>query len=240
MRRWTAKSQRPNNRLEAELREMIGRLDKQPVFPDPNRADASGLVAVGGDLSIPRLLAAYRAGVFPWTVDPITWWSPDPRTILEINNFHIPRSLLRTLKTSPFHVTFDQNFAGVISGCAAAPRAEGETWISGAFQSAYQALHQAGHAHSVEVWNGTDLVGGVYGVSIGGFFAGESMFHRQSNASKVGLVRLLQHLAGRGFLLFDTQMTTAVTAALGAVEIPRQVYLARLSVATAAPVSFAG
>ena len=219
---------------------MIWRLDNRHVFPDPNWADPSGMVAVGGDLSVERLVTAYRSGIFPWTDDPITWWSPDPRAILELDQVHISRSLQRTLRVNPFRITFDQDFAGVITACASVPREEGSTWISNAFQQAYRSLHRAGVAHSVEVWQGTDLVGGVYGVAIGGFFAGESMFHRASNASKVGLVRLLEHLRARGFQLFDTQMVTPVTESLGAVEIPRTEYLERLRRAIALPVSFGG
>lgn len=217
---------------------MVWRLDQRPVFPDPRDAEPSGLVAVGGDLSAVRLVAAYRSGIFPWTASPITWWSPDPRGVLEINELHISRSLQRTLRQARFRVTFDQDFAAVIAGCAAAPREEGATWISPAFRKAYLELHRCGTAHSVEVWNGSDLVGGVYGVHIGGFFAGESMFHRQSDASKVGLVRLVERLQSRGVVLFDTQMVTPVTASLGAREIPRDDYLARLRQAVDLPVTF--
>ena len=142
------------------------------------------------------------------------------------------------LRRGSFQVTFDHDFPAVIAGCAQAPREEGSTWISPGFRKAYLALHQAGVAHSVEVWNGTNLVGGVYGVSIGGFFAGESMFHRESDASKVGLVRLVEHLRTRGFVLFDTQMVTPVTASLGARELPREAYLARLQEAVELPVRF--
>ena len=217
---------------------MVWRLDERPLFPDPRLAEASGLIAVGGDLSVPRLLAAYRAGIFPWTANPITWWSPNPRGILEINDLHVSRSLQRVLRRGSFQVTFDHDFPAVIAGCAQAPREEGSTWISPGFRKAYLALHQAGVAHSVEVWNGTNLVGGVSGVSIGGFFAGESMFHRESDASKVGLVRLVEHLRTRGFVLFDTQMVTPVTASLGARELPREAYLARLQEAVELPVRF--
>ena len=186
------------------------------------------------------MIAAYRAGVFPWTADPITWWSPDPRAIFELDHSHLPKSLRRVIRSGSFSVTFDRDFAGVISGCAAVPRQEGATWISEPFQRAYLRLHQLGHAHSVEVWNGTDLVGGVYGVVVGGLFAGESMFHRESNASKVGLVFLMEHLVQRGFRLFDIQMLTPVTEALGAIEIPREDYLRRLEAAVAVDAGFGG
>jgi leucyl/phenylalanyl-tRNA--protein transferase len=219
---------------------MIWRLDHRPIFPDPRGAEPDGLVAVGGDFEPERLVAAYRAGVFPWTADPITWWSPDPRAIFELDPPHVPKSLRRVIRSGSFSVTFDRDFAGVISGCAAAPRQEGATWISDPFQRAYLRLHQLGHAHSVEVWNGTDLVGGIYGVVVGGLFAGESMFHRESNASKVGLVFLMEHLVQRGFRLFDIQMLTPVTEALGAIEIPREDYLRRLEAAVAVEPGFGG
>ncbi len=217
---------------------MIWQLDHRPIFPDPRDAESSGLVAVGGDFTPDRLVAAYRTGVFPWTVDPITWWSPDPRAVFEISGFHIPKSLKRVIRGGIFSVTFDRDFAGVIAGCAAAPRREGATWISEPFQKAYLQLHRMGWAHSVEVWNGTALVGGIYGVAVGGLFAGESMFHVESNASKVGLVALAEHLVQRSFQLFDIQMLTPVTEALGAIEIPREVYLQRLHKAVSVEAAF--
>lgn len=204
-------------------------LDQRLRFPHPRQADPDGLVAVGGDLSVPRLLLAYRSGIFPWTVNPITWWSPHPRAILELDRLHVSHSLARVLRQAPFQVTRDRAFKHVMKGCAAPGPGRRTTWISEEFLEAYAALHEQGHAHSVECWQQNQLVGGIYGVAIGGLFAGESMFHRVSNASKVALVCLVEHLRGRGFTLFDIQMLTPVTTQLGGVTIPRQVYLQRLA-----------
>jgi len=194
-------------------------------------------VAIGGDLSVKRLLLAYRSGIFPWSVRPITWWSPDPRAVFELDQIHLPRSLARLLRKEPFTVTFDQDFSGVIKACATAVRRD-RTWISPEFISAYIDLHRAGHAHSAECWRDGALVGGVYGVCVGGLFAGESMFHRESNASKVALIHLLERLRLQGFVLFDIQMLTPTTRQLGAVEIPRQEYLRRLRIAVSRRVKF--
>lgn len=199
------------------------------TFPDVRLANAQGLVCVGGDLSIERLLAAYRCGIFPWTVNPVTWWSPDPRAIIEFDKFHVPESLEKILRRSDFEITRDRAFRQVMEGCAAPARGRRDTWISPEFIIAYTRLHQAGHAHSLECWQNGKLVGGIYGVSIGKFFAGESMFHRVSNASKVALACLVQHLRENGFLLFDIQMLTPITRQLGAIEIPRAEYLKRLA-----------
>ena len=205
-------------------------------LPDPSQAREDGLVAVGGDLSVERLLEAYQSGLFPWSVNPITWWSPDPRGVLQVGAVHVSRSLARTLRQVPYTVTFDQNFSAVIRACAEVPRSgASSTWISPQLLEAYEQLAQAGHAHSVECWQEGRLVGGVYGVSVGGFFAGESMFHRADDASKVALVHLDRHLASRGFTLLDCQMVTSVTRSLGATEIPRADYLERLSRAVGQP-----
>src|SRR5262245_2820639 len=185
-------------------------LDKKLFFPDARSAivggEADGLVAIGGDFSVPRLLLAYRSGLFPWTVRPITWWSPDPRAIFELEQWHVSRSLARVLRQKAFAVTRDLAFRQVMEGCAARSRGRGSTWVTPEFIAAYTRLHQAGHAHSVECWQDGKLVGGIYGVAIGGFFAGESMFRRADNASKVALHHLVQHLRERGFALFDTQV----------------------------------
>ena len=205
-------------------------------LPDPSQAREDGLVAVGGDLSVERLLEAYQSGLFPWSANPITWWSPDPRGVLQVGAVHVSRSLARTLRQAPYTVTFDQNFSAVIRACAEVPRSgASSTWISPQLLEAYEQLAQAGHAHSVECWQEGLLVGGVYGVSVGGFFAGESMFHRADNASKVALVHLDRHLARRGFTLLDCQMVTSVTRSLGAMEIPRADYLDRLARAVGQP-----
>lgn len=210
---------------------MVAILDERIWFPDPLRARSDGMVAIGGDLSVPRLLLAYSTGVFPWTVNPITWWSPDPRGVFELENFHVSRSLRYELKRGRIQITFDRDFPAVIRGCAQAPRDGDSTWISEEFISAYIKLHEAGHAHSVEAWTEGELVGGLYGVSVGGLFAGESMFHRVSNASKVCVARLVERLNERGFKLFDTQMVTSATEQLGAVEVRRPEYLKRLKAA---------
>jgi leucyl/phenylalanyl-tRNA---protein transferase len=204
---------------------------------NPERADPWGLVAVGGNLAPATLLRAYRAGVFPWfdEGDPILWWSPDPRAVFELDRFHVPRRLARTLRSGRFQVTLDGAFGRVIRGCA--DRAEG-TWITPGVIAAYERLHQLGHAHSVEAWADGELAGGVYGVALGGLFAGESMFTRVRDGSKVALTALVGHLRRRGYRLFDVQVLTEHTARLGAVEIPRTEYLHRLAEALACDVTF--
>jgi leucyl/phenylalanyl-tRNA--protein transferase len=202
-------------------------LNKSPWFPDPNLANPDGLVAVGGDLEVERLLAAYRNGLFPWTVDPISWWSPDPRGIIELDEVHVSRSLARVVKRGDFKVTRDEAFREVITACAEQRR--GESWITEKFIEAYTRLHEQGHAHSVECWLNEKLVGGIYGVAVGGLFSGESMFHKEDNASKVALYHLVEHLKLRGYALFDIQMVTGATKPLGAIEISRNEYLRRLS-----------
>ncbi len=205
-------------------------------LPDPSQARGDGLVAVGGDLSEERLMEAYRKGLFPWSADPITWWSPDPRGVLPVGAVHVSRSLARTLRRAPYTVTFDQDFSAVIRACATVPRGgTASTWISPRLSEAYEQLARAGHAHSVECWQEGQLVGGVYGVCLGGFFAGESMFHRANDASKVALVHLDRHLSRRGFTLLDCQMVTSVTRSLGAQEISRADYLGRLARAVDQP-----
>ena len=198
------------------------------TFPDHHAANRDGLLALGGDLSVPRLLLAYRSGIFPWTDDPLTWWSPDPRAIFEIDKFRPPRRLEGKLRHHPYTLTFDREFEAVIHACAQPAEGRESTWISPRFIAAYVSLHKQGHAHSVEVWHGKELVGGVYGIAIAGFFAGESMFHRETDTSKIALCHLIEHLRERGFLLFDTQVLSPLTARLGAVEIRRADYLIRL------------
>lgn len=219
---------------------MVAFLDQRLWFPDPRCGRRDGLVAVGGDLSPERLLLAYRSGIFPWSAEPITWWSPEPRAVFEIGALHIGRSLARTLRRRPYEVTCNRDFEGVIRACAEVPRGDTVSWITEEFIAAYTALARAGHAHSVECWRGPRLVGGIYGVSIGGFFAGESMFHTEDDASKVALVHLERRLAERGYRLFDTQMLTPTTRALGAREIPRAEYLERLKQAVEHPCRFDG
>ena len=206
-------------------------LDHQLCFPDPRTADGDGPVALGGDLSTSRLQLAYRSGIFPWTVNPITWWSPDPRGIFVLEEFHVPRSLSKFIRKQPFEITHDRAFRHVMEACAAPTPGRKGGWITPEFIEAYTHLHEQGGAHSVECWRGSELVGGIYGVSLGGLFAGESMFHRATNASKVALCHLVGHLRARGFALFDIQMITPATRQLGAMEIPREEYLKRLAVA---------
>lgn len=204
----------------------------------PELADETGLVAVGGDLSPGRLLDAYRRGVFPWydLGYPVCWWSPDPRAIFELDDLHVARRLRRTIRSGRFRLTVNQDFAGVIRGCA--DREEG-TWILPEMIAAYETLHRLGHAHSVEAWYGDELAGGVYGMAVGGLFAGESMFTRVSDASKVALAFLVDRLRERGFQLFDIQFVTDHTRRLGAVEVSRAEYLARLRRAVRLPARFA-
>ena len=209
----------------------IFRLVEDTVFPPADYADPSGLIAVGGDLSAERLLEAYRVGIFPWYAEdqPILWWSPDPRFVLELDRFKISRSLRKTLRRRVFQVTFDRVFEEVIAACATVPR-EGQsgTWITPEMQDAYMELHGLGFAHSVEAWCEGKLVGGLYGVSLGRAFFGESMFHRKPDASKVALAFLVEKLRSWGFHFVDSQMTTEHMQRLGAEEIPRRVFLKKL------------
>lgn len=196
-----------------------------------------GLVRIGGDLEPATLVEAYSAGVFPWFDDdwPICWWSPEPRAIFELDDFHVSRRLARTIRSGKFKVTINQAFGNVIRGCA--DRAEG-SWITPSMIDAYEKLHRLGIAHSVEAWHGDQLGGGLYGVALAGFFAGESMFTRVADGSKVALAFTVEHLKKRGFQLFDTQFLTEHTKRLGAVEIPRQQYLERLQQALQVQSSF--
>jgi leucyl/phenylalanyl-tRNA--protein transferase len=213
-------------------------LDERLWFPDPHGAGPDGLVAIGGDLSVERLLLAYRSGIFPWTVAPLTWWSPDPRGIFPLDYFHVSRSLERMLRRSPFQISLDRSFRQVIEGCATPARGRRSTWITPAFIEAYTRLHAEGYAHSLECWQGDRLAGGIYGVAIGGLFAGESMFHCVSNASKVALFHLVEHLKRRRFLLFDIQMLTPITRQLGGTNLSRNEYLERLTMAIEQPCVF--
>jgi len=209
----------------------IFRLVDDLVFPPPDYADPSGLVAVGGDLSSERLIEAYRVGIFPWYSEdqPILWWSPDPRFVLELDQFKISRSLAKTLRRRIFHVTFDRAFEEVIAACATVAREDQSgTWITPEMQEAYIKLHGLGYAHSVEAWFEGRLVGGLYGVSLGKAFFGESMFHRKTDASKVALAILVQKLKIWGFHFIDSQMATEHMHRLGATEIPRRIFVKKL------------
>lgn len=206
-------------------------------FPDPTDSDDEGLLAVGGDLSPARLLFAYESGIFPWYsagVPPL-WWCPNPRAVMDRERLHVSRSLGRALRQGPFEVSFDRAFSDVIHGCAA--NREGGTWILPEMMLAYTQLHQLGHAHSFEVWQSGQLVGGLYGVRRGALFAAESMFHVVSNASKVALAVSIDTLFRAGVELFDVQFVTEHLASLGAYELSRIEYLSRLSRVTARAVS---
>jgi leucyl/phenylalanyl-tRNA---protein transferase len=207
-------------------------------FPDPRDFPPDGLVAVGQTMSVQRLLLAYRSGLFPWTSAPVTWWCPDPRAILELDKLHVSRSLAKIIRQGRLQVTVDSSFQAVMEGCARTRPAE--TWITPDFIAAYTQLHLAGHAHSLECWLDGELVGGIYGVVIGGFFSAESMFHRVNDASKVALWHLVQRLRERGFALLDIQMLTPFTRQMGGTPIPRQAYLERLAQAIELPCRFVG
>lgn len=194
-------------------------------FPPLDKAlrDPNGLLAAGGDLSAERLVAAYRHGCFPWFAEgqPILWWSPDPRTVLFPDEVHVSRSLAKVIRQGRYQVSFDQDFAAVITACAG-PRSYADgTWITDAMQAAYLKLHQQGFAHSVEVREDGKLVGGLYGLAMGQLFFGESMFSHADNASKVGFVTLVKHLQRWGFVLIDCQMPTQHLHSFGARAIPR-------------------
>lgn len=204
------------------------------AFPDPSRADARGILAVGGDYAPERLLAAYRRGIFPWSSvgDPIVWWSPDPRYVLFPDELVVQRSMRPYLNQRRFRVTYDTHFREVIVACAHSPRGGEQvgTWITADLARGYAALHDRGYAHSVEVWTEDgELAGGLYGVAIGRVFCGESMFTRVSNASKYAFIHLVKNLRRRGYWLVDCQMPTAHLAGLGAQSIPRDEFVALLT-----------
>ena len=196
----------------------------QPL-PDPSKSNRDGLVAITRELTPQRLLEAYPMGIFPWTENPVTWWSPDPRGILPLDRFHVPSRLEQTVRSGTFSFTINRAFDEVIRGCAQPGIGREESWIGPAFLKAYGELHRMGHALSFEVWKNGKLAGGLYGVKIGGFFAGESMFHLVRDASPVALVLAVRHLIAEGCSLFDLQMVTSHTAKFGAVEVSRAKYL---------------
>ncbi len=200
----------------------------EPYFPDPEQADSDGLLAVGGDLGPRRLLAAYDRGVFPWYDKglPPLWWSPDPRAIIESHALKISRSMRREIRRTPVTLTFDRAFREVMYQCG--QQRENGTWILSAMLDAYTRLFELGHAHSIEAWFEGELVGGLYGVHRGGLFAAESMFHRRTNASKLTLLACVTALSNLGIELIDVQFLTEHLASLGASEITRHEYLARL------------
>ncbi len=209
----------------------VFRLGRELVFPRPALARADGLLAVGGDLSTPRLLLAYSNGIFPWydEGDPIMWWSPPLRPVLKPDEVHVGRTLAKSLRRRPYEVRLDTAFDAVIEACAIAPR-EGQqgTWITPDMRAAYKELHREGFAHSAEAWLNGELVGGLYGVAIGGMFFGESMFAKAPDASKIAFVTLCRQLARWDFQLIDSQVSNAHTERFGTVEIPRDEFLAHV------------
>lgn len=209
-------------------------------FPDPDDYDAEGLLAIGGDLRPERLLAAYRHGVFPWYAEGYVpmWWSPDPRAVLDPERLHVAKSLARRIRRGGFTLSWNRCFSRVMAECGRAR--PGGTWILAEMVAAYGELHERGHAHSLEVWQGERLVGGIYGVQVGALFAAESMFHRATDMSKVALVALVRSVFAAGIELFDVQFATEHLATLGAVELPRQEYLRRLHVAAERRVDLRG
>lgn len=197
-------------------------------FPDPRTADADGLLAVGGDLSVESLISAYSKGIFPWYNDnsPILWWSPDPRLVLLPDKLKVSSSLKQTIKKQIFTITIDNDFESVIRKCATVARSGQQgTWLTDDMIKAYIKLHQKGIAHSFETWQNRQLVGGLYGVSLGRAFFGESMFHTMSNASKVALYALVQWSLNNNFFLIDAQQSTDHMKSMGAEEMPRDKFL---------------
>ncbi len=216
----------------------VYRLTEEIIFPPPQLADKTGLLAVGGDLCKERLLLAYSLGIFPWYSldEPILWWSPDPRLVLYPGEITLSKSLEKVIKKGVFDVTFDAAFGQVIKLCAFAGRRKNEgTWILPEMIDAYCALQESGYAHSVEAWKDGTLAGGLYGVSLGRCFFGESMFTLESNASKVAFACLVKYLAENSFDLIDCQVSTGHLKRFGAREIPRSLFLKQLKKALALP-----
>lgn len=216
-------------------------------FPDPNQAlvEPNGLLAFGGDLSVKRLISAYSRGIFPWfsTDEPILWWSPNPRGVLPIEQLYISKTTKKWLKKSTHTITINHSFVDVIKACSSIPRGpiiaddgtvvDNGTWITQEMIEAYIALHHAGHAHSVEIWNAAgELVGGLYGVSIGGVFCGESMFHTEPNTSKLAFISLVKHMHSHSGLFIDCQLQNPYLASMGVIEVDRDLYLDKLHLAT--------
>jgi leucyl/phenylalanyl-tRNA--protein transferase len=212
--------------------------DDPEAFPPPERADRSGLLAVGGDLRPRRLLAGYRGGIFPWYSEgqPILWHSPDPRFVLLPERLHVPRSLEKVLRRQTYSLRADTAFDAVVEACAEAPRpGQDGTWITSEMRAAYGALHRMGHAHSVEAWKEEQLVGGLYGVAVGRLFFGESMFSHAPDASKASFVAAARALFAAGCLLIDCQVETEHLARFGARDVPRRRFLQRLAAGVDGP-----
>lgn len=202
-----------------------------PAFPDPNTAlaEPDGLLAVGGNLDPNTLFNAYRQGIFPWYQDddPILWWSPATRCVIEPKTLNISSRLRRLLRQQPYQIKTDSAFNAVVKACAE-PRGDGGTWITEEMIDSYTALHDQGQAHCVEVWDGSDLVGGIYGVHVGGIFCGESMFSRVNNGSKIAIAHLCQWMVAEGLEVLDCQLVNPHLLSLGAISMPRADFLARL------------
>ena len=216
-------------------------------FPPVEASDSDGFLCIGGQLTPQWLLDAYQQGIFPWPFrdddltaghDVLAWWSPDPRAVIELDSFHVPSRLERTLRSGRFEATCNQAFDDVMRGCATVQDRSGQTWITPEMLQAYGELHRLGHAHSVEVWHEGELAGGIYGVAIGGMFAAESKFFRVRDASKVALIRLLQHTRSRGYVLLDIQQQTAHAERFGATTLSREEFLHRLDQALILPITF--
>ncbi|MBZ0136152.1 MAG: leucyl/phenylalanyl-tRNA--protein transferase [Planctomycetes bacterium] len=213
-------------------------LPSEIAFPDPCEAEPDGLLAVGGDLSPERVLAAYSVGIFPWPHKgwPLLWFSPDPRMVLPLNDLRVSRSLRQTMRKAPYEIRLDTDFAGVIEACGKTRRrGQKGTWITDELAQAYTRLHELGFAHSAEAWQDGKLVGGLYGLSLGGAFFGESMFAHAPDASKIAFVSLVNQLKLWGFHFVDAQVHTDHLERFGAREIPRAEYLVSLQEALAMP-----
>src|SRR5947207_9332023 len=216
---------------------------EKPHFPPVEAAGPDGVLFVGGSLAPDWMLEAYRHGIFPMPIRVerrrlIAWLTPDPRGILELDDLYVSRRLARRLKRGEFQFTIDRAFASVVEGCAAPRGGDDDCWLTLSMQNAYQTMHELGHAHSVETWQDGRLVGGLFGMAIGGLFAAESMFHRTTDASKAALAYLIDYLKARGYALLDVQWTNAHTRSLGATDISRTEYVARLARAIEKKVAF--
>ncbi|HEY0271833.1 MAG TPA: leucyl/phenylalanyl-tRNA--protein transferase [Chitinophaga sp.] len=209
---------------------MIYRLPKQFIFPPLEEADEDGLLAIGGDLQPGRILAAYRAGIFPWySEEPILWWSPDPRFVLFPEELKVSASMKQVLKKNLFRISFNEAFTGVIRGCSGTPRpGQDGTWLNPDMQQAYTELHSLGVAHSVECWQNGRLVGGLYGLLLGRTFFGESMFSTVSNASKAAFITFVRTYAAAGMRMVDCQVYTEHLESLGGRFIPREEFVRRI------------
>jgi leucyl/phenylalanyl-tRNA--protein transferase len=216
---------------------------RRAIFPPVEQAGEDGLLMLGGELSPPWMLEGYRQGIFVWPLcfgrkEILAWFAPDPRGVIELDGFHVSRSLRRKLSSSDFEIRYDTVFAEVVEACSRPRHRDDGVWITRGLSAAYRELHAMGYAHSVEAWSAGRLVGGVFGVAVEGLFAAESMFHRETDASKVALFHLVEKLRSRGYSLLDIQVWSPHTGSLGAIEIPREEYQKRLQQALATPARF--